>query len=689
MTQVASYFAEVGVGIDKKSMARVNDFLDKIEYRLSSFSRRTNARNGGFTFFNASNLQSQLTRASKNLTLRINDVVISRGAINNALRANPLILRAVLSQASLNAIQAQVNSITGRINVRPGRTPTRAPTVSAGAPTGGSGRGGRGPTSHTTQNPNGGRNFNPWHNPMMIGGGVGAFMRYGAYSLPFVAGAYGLNAMAEQASMLQGQQMMLNASVGDRALGTQQMNYLSNLGDTLGRKTSSMTPFFAQMYAGSRGTELEAQLPRGFESFMMYGSVLGLSDEQMKGANRAISQMIAKRRVQAEELRGQLAEHGMPMAVQYMADAVAGGDLAKLDKMMQKGEVDPIKALPKFFDALRNQAEPFMNDFYKSLVRAQGLAAKKTEDWFKRFMDGGALSALTSFFNTWSQIVGDSIPFADRLGSAFKAMVHYFNAMILVPGEIVDWFNGGTNNFVNALFGDVSNSNFATSVKNLIAEIANTFKAQMSQMGNAVEALKTILIGLGNILTPVINTIANIVSLLNAYDKGGASMAMWQYRTNENKSKAKQMAIDMVKFGSPQDLENAERMAFDELQSSNPMPVANTSYNPGQWGSNAATWLSGVDSRVQGMPGGRMNPLNWIQGYTGLGNRPEPIPANTPSSYMNGPNTSSIIYIKQDPLQINAVVEARTDADVMKTVTEEHLKDVYNRVLTQNPIVTQ
>src|SRR5690606_9057477 len=123
---------------------------------------------------------------------------------------------------------------------------------------GGSFGGGRGVT---TESPHSRRTFSPWHNPMMIGGGVGAFLRYGAYSLPFVAGTMGLNAMAGNLGQLQRTNLLLGTSSGSTQIGREQMEFLSNLGNRLGFTTSSIAPFYSQMFAGSRGTALESQLP--------------------------------------------------------------------------------------------------------------------------------------------------------------------------------------------------------------------------------------------------------------------------------------------------------------------------------------------------------------------------------------------------------------------------------------------
>lgn len=341
-TPIASYYAQVGVGIDKNSLTQVQRFLDSIQQKMESFGKT--AGNKGISLrinnfsINQGNLRRAISTAVAGAPIRIDSVSVAnirvnrtsaRAALNQALnfassgqaggvrldnfainrkaletaingamnvsgKGARFRLGARLSQESLSDMKNQVRQAINQLVV----SPTINPRVNAARVRGGGSSSGRGSSGDrlTTRNP---RSQNPWHNPMMVGGAAGAMMRYGAFSLPFVAGAYGLNTLVNRTTELEGQSIMMRAAIQDRGLAAQQEQYINQLGDRLGIRTSSLTPFYAQMYAGARGTSLEQSLPQGFSDFMDYASVMGLNEEQLKGSIRAISQMVSKGRIQS------------------------------------------------------------------------------------------------------------------------------------------------------------------------------------------------------------------------------------------------------------------------------------------------------------------------------------------------------------------------------------------------------
>lgn len=87
-----------------------------------------------------------------------------------------------------------------------------------------------------------------------------------------------------------------------------------------------------------------------FESLSRAASGFGMSADDTNGMFLAVTQMMGKGKIQAEELRGQLGER-LPIAMQAMAKA-AGTTVAGLDSMMKKGKLLSAEVLPKFADAL-------------------------------------------------------------------------------------------------------------------------------------------------------------------------------------------------------------------------------------------------------------------------------------------------------------------------------------------------
>lgn len=87
-----------------------------------------------------------------------------------------------------------------------------------------------------------------------------------------------------------------------------------------------------------------------FESLSRASTGFGLSADETNGVFLAVTQMMGKGKIQAEELRGQLGER-MPIAMQAMARA-AGTTVAGLDKIMKAGKLLSADIMPKFAKAL-------------------------------------------------------------------------------------------------------------------------------------------------------------------------------------------------------------------------------------------------------------------------------------------------------------------------------------------------
>jgi hypothetical protein len=286
---ISSYYAKVGVGVDNSSLKTVDAYLNKIEKQLRDFQSkvgRTRALQLEFRINQATLnrlLKQSLLVAGQTSTLRIGKVSFNKDAVNKALTQamgghlgttgrTGARIGARLSRDSIMAMREQIRAGLSNIIIRPNINP-RIHAASGRYPA---------MRERSRERKSSGR-----INPFIFSGLPGSFLRFGMFALPGVAGAMGLNTLANNAAMLQNQQIMMNTAMGSPQVAKEQMKFLSNLGDVLGRKTSTMAPYYAQMYAGARGTSMEPTLQSGFTSLMNYASVMGLGDEQLKGSIRA------------------------------------------------------------------------------------------------------------------------------------------------------------------------------------------------------------------------------------------------------------------------------------------------------------------------------------------------------------------------------------------------------------------
>lgn len=544
MAMVSSYFASVGVQIDPKSLAQVDAYLNSITRKFSKFSTGM-GKNSSFQVkldvdqaYFSNRLRIALNNAGRLQTLRLRNFDISGVSlgrqINSALKQATMTQRGairlgtVISASSLAAMRQQIRNSINSLVV----SPIINPRVNAATQRGTGG-------SRARRNGYTGTH----HNPMMMGGGIGAMMRYGAFALPAYGGVIGFNNLTNKAAEMQGQQMMLKTATQDPAQAGQQNAYVRDVAKRLGKNPEDILPFYAQMYAGSRGTALESQLPQGFESFLQYGSVMGLGAENLKGSIRAISQMISKRSVTSEELRQQLAEQGMPEAVNIMAKVVTGGDKQALEKLMKKGAVDPVEVLPKFFAELGRLAQIGMADYMKSITKARGDVANSTSDWMKAFLGGGGNDGIAAVYRAWNEVIQASLPKAERIGQIFEGVAHLFAAGMLVPKEWMEFINGvgAKDNIFSEIFGTESSGIMDTiaSFQLLKTEFSSLMEllgmdSSFSDLAGQIRSTAKDLAGVVRILRDLFGGISHVINtagMLSRGDIDGAWRADREYNT--------------------------------------------------------------------------------------------------------------------------------------------------------------
>lgn len=319
---IAQYFAQVGILVDNRSIASVDSYLNRVEKSMNRFQNRLEKSTRFNIRFNVD--RTKITRAiqttlnsvakNKDVKLDIGKINVKTQSIVNQVNRDfkemtregrGIKLDARFSQRSLVAMKKQFQDYMKTISINPRITATlahnisqrvaRASVRSANNPR----RVYSGSDTLPRENPTSSRRMNPYHNPMMVGGSIGAVMRYGAYALPLYGGVVGINAMANRVQDLQGQSLGLKvATESVEGVGgldaAHYERFLAGLGKELGLKTQDLTPYFAQMLAGSRGTDLEPHLEKGFGELMRFSTVMGIDNESTKLTIKAFSQMILK-----------------------------------------------------------------------------------------------------------------------------------------------------------------------------------------------------------------------------------------------------------------------------------------------------------------------------------------------------------------------------------------------------------
>lgn len=143
---------------------------------------------------------------------------------------------------------------------------------------------------------------------------------------------------------------------GDQGKVDRAMEFTRQTADELGLSFKTLALQYSRLTAASLGTNLEGEKTETiFRSISEAARVLRLTDEEVAGSFKALTDIISKGTIQAEELKGQLGDR-FPGAVQIMAKALGIGT-DELAKMMEQGQLTS-DALVDFAREIKNRVAP-------------------------------------------------------------------------------------------------------------------------------------------------------------------------------------------------------------------------------------------------------------------------------------------------------------------------------------------
>ena len=191
-------------------------------------------------------------------------------------------------------------------------------------------------------------------------------------------------------------------AVGSMDIGSE-FEFVRRSARELGVDLNTTAGSYIKLSAATRGTALEGQATRDiFTAVAKAATTLGLSADETNGALFAISQMMSKGTVQAEELRGQLGER-LPGAFQVAARAM-GVSTAELSKMLEQGQVISEDFLPKFAKQLEKELGEASAEAAKSASREMTRLGNAWTEMVQAIADSGAANAIGATL----KVVGDA-----------------------------------------------------------------------------------------------------------------------------------------------------------------------------------------------------------------------------------------------------------------------------------------
>lgn len=540
MAMISDFHARVGVDIDRGALQQIEKYLSDIRRRFQSFQReisrsatvRVNARLNRTASRTALNRDLQVV--GRGLRMQLDNIQLNRATlarnIQASLRAGSsasrVELEATISRSSIQAMRDQVARGLRDLVISPTINPR---LIDRRMSSGLRGSGAEGTTRARDKtkrmSPTSGRTFNPWYNPMLVGGGLGAFIRYGAYSLPFVAGTMGASAITSRVAAMQTASNVLDFYSGGSGLGGRHRDFLGALGERLGFTATDISPAYGRLLAASRGTDLENQIPQGFRSLMEFASVTQMDRVQVTDL---FARMANRRQIRTTDL-DTLVTAGMPMAFEAMAAVTTGGDVKQLRELLKGEGLDASEVLPKFFNELGKRSQSYLDDYYKTIDRQRGRAQRTTEMWMENFMSGDVERALADFYAVWAQVGGESVEFASLSGKIFSLAVNSVSNILLGLNEIGAWFKGEERdgNFMAYLFGESSSNEVREIILGIIKDIKNMTLDLMETLAPLGPHLIGVFTTLAEYAIPIMRDLTDLIQILVYSMMGGISGARW------------------------------------------------------------------------------------------------------------------------------------------------------------------
>jgi len=150
----------------------------------------------------------------------------------------------------------------------------------------------------------------------------------------------------QQTKQLQSLDLALKQVIGSQEDFVKAQDFLLRVSEQYGVGINELTKSFTQFYVSAKDKLSGKEIEGIFESISKAAGSMGLSVEQQDGAFLALTQMLSKGTVQAEELRGQLSER-LPGAFGILAKSMGVSEQV-LNKMLKDGKVMAAEVLPAF-----------------------------------------------------------------------------------------------------------------------------------------------------------------------------------------------------------------------------------------------------------------------------------------------------------------------------------------------------
>ena len=463
MPAITTYFAELGFGVNAKSVRKVDSALKSMEKKIKAFGKNMSQSMAiNLVKFNVNqkalnfSLGNALDLASKQTVFQVSRFSVDQAHLNR----------------TLSAAMLQASKSVARMNIRPNVTPTAAKKVVESSGRAVSGR-------HVVA---GG----------VAGGIAGGLSRLYGPALALGLGGYGLGALNTRNQQVVSAQLQTSA-VTQQAMGNTytpekgqaSFDWLKKQADRIGFNYLDAAPDYNKLTSGLTGAGMSVEQSQGvFKGFSELARVNKLDRTAQSRVYRALSQIAGKNKLQSEELTQQLAE-SLPGAVSLFAEAYqkqTGGTktgqeaITELLGAMKKGKVKG-DVLTFAGDLASQKAGPGLSAAQTASQAEQARYQNSINNLATVASNSGVESGFARLFKALSDGLKESGPMVESLARGFDNVSKYVS-FTLLSVQSFQRLMQGRDSFLGDKFFPT------TEDRTQLLEFLNAFKGATKEIGD-------------------------------------------------------------------------------------------------------------------------------------------------------------------------------------------------------------
>ena len=283
--------------------------------------------------------------------------------------------------------------------------------------------------------------------------------------------------------------------------------YFHGTAERMGLVLTDVIQDASKLFVSGKENGLDLQTSKFiYEQFSGLGQLMGADAEQQKGITKALSDMLSKSTIQAEELKGQLGDR-LPQAMALFSKAM-GVSNEELMKMMKDGKLLASDVLPKVADVIKNQYGASMEKMYDTIPANQARLNNSFKDWLRLIADAGVadnfkqlLKELADFFRNeqgkqWAANIAQAM---NTVVNALRWAVKHADMLAKVFGALLA---------IGAIRGFISLGEAIANASGSLGTLVTKLSSIVTALQGGVSVVGGLRAGLGSVITVAKNLFA-------------------------------------------------------------------------------------------------------------------------------------------------------------------------------------